>query len=997
MLPGRVTAAVAVLLCTAHAAPARELANRTPPAAWTTIATPIPRRELLAALDLDPGLSRALTLIEAVRRLHEDDTRRGTLRARLTALLVAAGALGSGPAGKKGRPNPRPAPADSVAGLQPDPDDDLVPLPLTEKFWESCITKPRSVRGSVASAIVRDPAVGLMYVALASTDPSTRVFLADQCELVSTITRSSAPAFSVVARSVRVRAGQVDTPGGPPALPLWQRLALPVNAPAQFLTRLVTSDAGRLAYFYDLIAQLEPARQRFALGLSEPTGPNTDIGVAVYRVCADSDPSWSVIDRPFGRMAVDVAFVLQQVRLTSDGRVASPATEAFLSAAFADGGIDRGRDDAAHLLDGPTVDAAMLVRLIMVSDWTRRRTRFLTLSFAQRVFPDLHPPDAPDALTALRAIAKVETLPFALERMGVRAPGVLAAAAQRALKFGLPVGGVVVVGADQQRADISAFQGSLALVERLVYARALQPAGATDLIQRLLDERTADPLGYSAHVAHWIGDDLLGSVGHARPAREPALNPAAATSGSAPSTESAGDNEREHRLLDAASGRTADPPTLLTWEGTRYRVDLAASEYTRMRAIRQRQGGPSLDDALDLIASARTLRSRGEGEDLSDVHATLERLVAHFGASESGEAEPAGVVDPLPELSAAVRALAGAQHPSVATRVQHARRLADLGATIMGNVLRSLVYACALGDAEGQAFLAGDVSRLHEFGLEELDASRRRIRTWELPVDVAAGGQPWHLTGSLLAVDLAMSRFALRRALGDMPSRQPTLSGPDRRALVATVALMNPAELSDTTRAALVGAMQHGREVLASALAADDHLGDTLARAGITGWRAQLLRWTHAFEPDAALRMVARSELVWLGVREPLPADVDAWGAPAQTIDGAWALRFPGPDAIDAVAGRQASAYLPGRFADLTLRVAELLMDLRLPSVLTREVLRAGLQRFIDDARPAYPDDWMALVRRANALGRADAEDYVYALTVTDGPLVPAATAVGQP
>ena len=296
----------------------------------------------------------------------------------------------------------------------------------------------------------------------------------------------------------------------------------------------------------------------------------------------------------------------------------------------------------------------MLVRLIMVSDWTRRRTRFLTLSFAQRVFPDLHPPDAPDALTALRAIAKVETLPFALERMGVRAPGVLAAAAQRALKFGLPVGGVVVVGADQQRADISAFQGSLALVERLVYARALQPAGATNLIQRLLDERTANPLGYSAHVAHWIGDDLLGSVGHARPAREPALNPAAATSGSAPSTESAGDNEREHHLLDAASGRTADPPTLLTWEGTRYRVDLAASEYTRMRAIRQRQGGPSLDDALDLIASARTLRSRGEGEDLSDVHATLERLVAHFGASESGEAEPAGVVDPLPELSAAV-------------------------------------------------------------------------------------------------------------------------------------------------------------------------------------------------------------------------------------------------------------------------------------------------------------------------------------------------------
>ena len=110
--------------------------------------------------------------------------------------------------------------------------------------------------------------------------------------------------------------------------------------------------------------------------------------------------------------------------------------------------------------------------------------------------------------------------------------------------------------------------------------------------------------------------------------------------------------------------------------------------------------------------------------------------------------------------------------------MQQARRLADLGSTLLGDALRSIVYACALGDADGQAFLAGDVSRLHEFGLDELDPGRRRVRAWELPVDVAAGGRPWHLTGSLLAVDLAMSRFALRRALGEMPSRQPTLSSP---------------------------------------------------------------------------------------------------------------------------------------------------------------------------------------------------------------------------
>jgi hypothetical protein len=308
---------------------------------------------------------------------------------------------------------------------------------------------------------------------------------------------------------------------------------------------------------------------------------------------------------------------------------------------------------------------------------------------------------------------------------------------------------------------------------------------------------------------------------------------------------------------------------------------------------------------------------------------------------------------------------------------------------VLGDVLRSIVYACALGDAEGQAFLAGDVSRLHEFGLDEPDASRRRIRTWELPVDVSAGGQPWHLSGSLLAVDLSMSRFALRRALGEMPSRQPTLSGPDRRTLVAAMALMSPRDLSDSTRLVLVEAMRRGREVLDAALQQPESAEATMHGAGISGWRAELLPWARAYEPAAVLPMVARSELVWLGARQPLPADVHLWGAPTQPIDGAWALRFPGPQATDDVAGRQASAYLPGRFADLTLRLAETMAELRVPARLTREVLRAALQRFVDEVRPAYPDDWLALVRHADGLSRTQVEDYVYALTVPDGPLVP--------
>ena len=864
-------------------------------------------------------------------------------------------------------------------------DDDRVPLPLTERFWESCITKPRNARGGLAAAILTDPAVGLMYVALASTDVPTRLFLAGQCARVSAIARTRAAAFSVVARSFRVRDGRLDPPAGDAALPLWGRLGLPVTDPSEFLTRLVTTDAGRLAYFYDTVAQLDPVRQRFALGLSEPADPNLEVGAALYHVCADTDPSWSIIDRPFARMAVDVALVLQQVHLTPEGRVAGPGTEAFLAAAFADGDLDHGRDDAPASLGGPTMDAATLVRLVMVPDWIRRRTRLMTLLFAQRVFADLQPSDAAEALTALRGIAKVETLPFALERAGVRSPALMAAAVRRAVQFGPAVGGLVEAGLERQRAEISGFQGALMLVERLVYARALDGPAAGELVQSLLDERTVDPLGYSAHVAQWIEGDLLARVARERRGRESARE---ASTEHPPLTETAGE-EREQLLLDVMAGTTPDPPIVFEWEDTRYRVDIASAERARLRAIRRRQGGPALDDALDAVASARALRSDADPGDLAAVRATLTRLVRNLKAREIVEAAPlSAAVDTLSVVTAASRALEGGR-PAPSVRIQQARRLADLGTTMLGDVLRSLVYACAIGDAEGQAFLAGDVSRLHEFGLDELDASRRRLRAWELPVDVSAGGQPWHLTGSLLAVDLSMSRFALRRALGEMPARQPTLSGPDRRTLVATLALMNPADLGDDTRTVLIDALRRGREVLASALDDGKHV-ETVNRAGITGWRAQLLSWARAFEPDAVAEMVARSELVWLGAGAPLPAGVHAWGAPTQTIDGAWALRFPGPEATDAVSGRQASGYLPGRFADLTLRLAELMADLRVPSPLTREVLRMALQRFLDEARPAYPDDWLALVRHAGGLARPQVEDYVYGLTVPDGPLVPA-------
>ena len=256
----------------------------------------------------------------------------------------------------------------------------MVPLPLTEKFWESCITKPRNVRGSVGAAILTDPAVGLMYVALASTDTATRLFLAGECERVSAIARTRAAAFSVVARSFRVQDGRAMPPGGDAALPLWRRLGLPSDRSVGLpdAPRLRRRRSPRVLLRHD-----RAARARAAAVCAGPLRARRrrhgNWRGDLPRLLPSSDPSWSIVDRPFARMTVDVAFVLQQVRLTPDGRLAGPATDAFLSALFADGDVDRGVDDPAALLRRTArLDAASLVRLVMVPDWTRRRARLMT-------------------------------------------------------------------------------------------------------------------------------------------------------------------------------------------------------------------------------------------------------------------------------------------------------------------------------------------------------------------------------------------------------------------------------------------------------------------------------------------------------------------------------------------------------------------------------------------------------------------------------------------
>ena len=112
-------------------------------------------------------------------------------------------------------------------------------------------------------------------------------------------------------------------------------------------------------------------------------------------------------------------------------------------------------------------------------------------------------------------------------------------------------------------------------------------------------------------------------------------------------------------------------------------------------------------------------------------------------------------------------------------------------------------------------------------------------------------------------------------------------------------------------------------------------------------------------------------------------------------MNGCLCLRFPATPDFTSFTGRAGTGLLAARVSDLSIRVAELLADLDLPAALGRSVLAVATQAFVDEVRPADPDDWQALAHAARSITREQFVDYISALTF-DGPLIPDKVGAGK-
>jgi hypothetical protein len=292
----------------------------------------------------------------------------------------------------------------------------------------------------------------------------------------------------------------------------------------------------------------------------------------------------------------------------------------------------------------------------------------------------------------------------------------------------------------------------------------------------------------------------------------------------------------------------------------------------------------------------------------------------------------------------------------------------------LGGALTSVVYAAQLGDPEGPALAGEDPSLRHEFGPEP----------WAVPEEVSGPGAPWHVRGSLLALEVPLARLSLHRLAGDaLPEEPPVLVAAHRRCLSLAATLANPRDLADPDRDAIADAVEAGRRRVASLSAGGAEVEAAARDAALEPWRARALEWLLEHEPMARDRFFSLGELIDLGA--PGRPSWDAWGV-ADEIGSGLRPRLPRALPADDASGRPPEPAVASAFVDLGLRVALHLSERRLPATLAPAVVATLLPDLLAEARPLGPDDRLALEAWVHVLTRDRLDDAVAALAA-GGPL----------
>jgi len=904
---------------------------------------------LAHALAIEPVPDRGRFMYEAVRLLYNaPEGRKPAAEAFLLALHP---------------PNGKPRRIELPADTRP---PELVPVPLTADFWSNAIFHKRVPPRELVTTIIADRAAAMICLALAAMDDATLEYFADHPSVVERAYERSPIAFGAFGGSVRVQNNRIVPPGGEAAVPLWEALVVEkVTRPDRFLQQLFETGEGRLAYTYDVVARLDPPHRAFALG---SWMPNAAARADRFKAFAGSVGAYReahLKTLPFGRASFDLSMTLMRLQVEPDGTPKKPAARGLWARVF---NGTPAWDEAARGAkpgDDDPIDAAWLGEMIGSAEVRLRAERLDQIAFAQRLFGSTEPAQRADVYSAIRGLAHYRMLMWTIERMGISAPDVFAAAARKAGRLAL-LDGRRAFEAQAQ------FQGALAIAARMRAVRAVTVARAQALVEKIVSLPLTDDGRFAGAVAQWLQDDIVKTT-----------DPADTVEATVLSAMSGG---------PSGDGRVA---RTVTWEGQPYKLDLGAAERRRLQRVRERQESVPLDVPLILAAEARALAAEKTPiEDLPQVVARLTAAAADIPRRVGHENDDITLpgVSAAPNTREAMRKTLEDLGRDIRSKdlkrvARAAGPLVEVSDTLLAQALMSIAYAADVGDPEGAVLLADDVSLRHDFGLGAKDADMRQRLAWLVPRPEVNPGVPWHVSGSLLGLDLGLSQLVLRRVNFERVLEAPRLTSNERDTFALSVSLLNPYDLHDADRDAIAQAIDRGRLRLAMLTAGDAAALEPIAdELSMEGWRRRSLRWMIAHESDRVTTMFSLTEVLALG--GGYKPELDRWGMSMISAEGCPCSRLSPPGRWLTLLGRPPLGLTGSAIADLHLHAAMLLRELRLPAALAKVVLSGAAQDFIDEVKPTDDSDWITLSRTAVTLTRERVEDYIAAATAS-GPLIP--------
>jgi hypothetical protein len=599
-------------------------------------------------------------------------------------------------------------------------------------------------------------------------------------------------------------------------------------------------------------------------------------------------------------------------------------------------------------------DAAFLAGLLTGKVMRDRRVTIERIDAGQRIFRDAADADMQDVLVALRAYGRYPAVVLALERLGIRKPAIYAQAARRAAALeALDAANVVPL--------LAQFQGALAILERMSRTAAVPAATLEQLATSLITVSFADEQ-YHGGIAEWLRTQLVPAL---------PVSPAQTV---------------DDRLLDTLVDRFTASAAPFSWEGEDFVVD-GARLRREVKTVREKQKGNSLDTLLAIYGHVAVLTANG---------LILDTLKARTGMLRADAAKllPArpwpDAPDAVPNVAKAVdralKDLAGIRKQTDVNKTTRiVRPLVDALDYLLGETLVAMAYAASMGDPGRGPAAAVDLSHRHLFGFTSTVSDARRLVPWQRPIRGSASGLGDVVTGSVMGIDVALSKTRLRRLTADALPESPRLNVNDRDTMTDTVALLNPRDLDDPGALQIASALKRGRMRVEQA-AADPPILDALAvEARLDAPRRGVLAWTSRHLSSTAVTgLFSLTELFRLG--GGTPGTVGGWGTSHEALTGCLCVRFPDAMAFAFAVGRPSTGQLGSGLAELNLRIAEFLSDLRIPATLFPGVMALATQDFVDSLPLLYQDDWTALSGRAAALSRERVEDYVSAV-VASGPV----------